>query len=468
MPKLTRNGTQVELTQPGMKVSFSTLHGGAPLNVINTKLNIPVVSNHPGEGWQVVWDSGQDGTQASATGVDGYPIHTLGTSGDEYYAREEAFLPDKDGHEALYQVGGPAPYFWISQEAIDDCIPPHPSGKPSGWCTPYNNFINLPASSFNTFGTPIYFAPRGEVKSGIILLGDEIAGTYNSALPWNLRVATIEGGKLAFKIRIDLSEAPPDVIAGVYFRKPDLYSATDTQDAVYNAPGSTIYINKAGGVDYFDNKKVFHVRSSSPSQQLTLEVRSSLTSSDIQIFIDGTFCGTFPSSYAGGAIGLYCQCSSGKVKFDNRNIFDIGTNLTAQYRSTSRDTLWQALTVSRVCAPYYAPMYRLNLPVCFIDPSIREQFRTWNFAGGCSIVDSDSSGIFPLSQVKAFYAGRKDGKAGMFCRIHSYTGQSGHIGISRNNAAISALSFNANFSPEMMTAHAVISEWCAEIREDLL
>lgn len=471
MPKLIRNGWQVELTQPGMKVGFSTWHGGAPLNVLNTKLGIPVVSNHPGEGLQLVFDSGQDGTQASATGADGNYVKTLSGDNvpkDEYYTREEAYLPDKDGHEALYQVGGPAPYFWISTEGIDDAIPPHASGKPSAWCTAYNNFLNLPGNTFSNFGVPIFFSPRGEVKSGMIMLGDEIKATYDKSLPWYKRICKIPGGKVSFKIRFNLSEASPDVITGVHFRKPADYKSTDTQDAIYSAPGNVIYVNKAGGVDYFDGPKVFHVRSSSPSQEMVIEVRSLLTSSDIQIFIDGVFCGTLPSSYSGEALALYCQCSSGKVKFDYREIFDMGTNFTAQYRSTPRNTLIQALTVYRTCAPYYIPMYRLNLPVCFIDPAIRQQYRVWNPAGGVTTSTSNQGNMIPLSRVKAVYCGRPDGKAGMFCRIHSYTGQSGHLGISTLGPSLSTLSYDANFSPELMNSHTIISEWAPEIREDLL
>ena len=461
MPKLTRNGSFVDLVQPGMKVRLCPQWGGAPLEVTNLKNGVVTSNPMAGEGFQVVWDSGQDPTQASATGIDSYPL------GDPYYAREEAFVVDGNGREALYQVGGIAPYFWGSYEPLDDCIPPD-GDKDHGWSTRYHNHLGLPESHYMQNGLPIYFAPKPGVQSGILLLGDEIIGTYYPAYRWHQRVCKTAGGSISFRMRISFKDAPNDGVAGVYFKLKHDYDGSDSMHSVYAAPKCALYVNKFGGVNFYNNGPTFSLQTTAASQNsdagMLLEVRS-YSDGTLNIFVDGKYKGTYTAGYKGEAFGLFGTCSSGRIKFHYREVFDAGTLFSAQYRSTPRNTLWQQLTVYRAWPPYELKMYRLNLPVAFTNPSIRQASYAW------TPNKEETGGIVSFAGTRAVYAGRRDGSAGLFCRLHSYSsepGYLGHIGLDPAHIAVNNLTYGANFTPEEMSGHTTITEWAPEIREDLL
>lgn len=476
MSKLVRAGNIVRLTQKDFMVEFDTNYGGAPLGWWNLKNGKQVVNPFAGEGAQSVWDSGQDGTMASGSGPDSYRIGIVGQS-PVYFAREEAFLPAEANHEALYQVAGTAPYFWISHEAADDSIPTDSRGD-NGWSTAYHDILNLGASFYEAAGTPICGVNRGAINSGILCIGDEILSQYHPELQWNERLCRIENGNIAFRICISLRHADSSAIAAVFFRKtiPDTYGAT--VDTAYNAPGAALYVNKLGGVDLQINGVTTTViPNNTPGMQtavnsetgINLEIKSNFVNDSIDIYVEGILRRTFSCPVSGPHTALFYQCANGYVKFSYRQFFDIGTNLVSSFRSTVRNTLLWNAGVYRVADPYYLRMYRTNLPVVFTHPTVRQAIKVWDTTGKLM---TTIPGLYELNDVGALYSGLDDGSAGVFCLIKSVGRCTGftkpHCGIWTNAIALNVLSQDANEIHEDVTYDEIVSEWAPEIRYDLL
>lgn len=109
-------------------VEFDTRCGGAVLGFLNN--NTPIVDPFGGAGMNVVPETGNDPTQASANGYLANPIARFddrSTDQFAYYWRERRFDPPAvAGAPAVYEVAGFAPYFWASLDPTDDSIAPSP------------------------------------------------------------------------------------------------------------------------------------------------------------------------------------------------------------------------------------------------------------------------------------------------------------------------------------------------------
>src|SRR4051812_35823809 len=105
---------------PGMTVDFDTSHGGAPLYWYLDPSGYSIIDSFPGRGLSVIYEpGGQDATQAGATGNIDFPIARIGDAPSiqayNYYARETAFQPPSGSNpNAVYEVTGFGPFFWIS------------------------------------------------------------------------------------------------------------------------------------------------------------------------------------------------------------------------------------------------------------------------------------------------------------------------------------------------------------------
>lgn len=478
MPKLTRNGQVVELTQPGYKVRFIVPFGGAPLEQYQTDGPVPVsiISQPSGEGAQVLADTGQDWTQASGTGRHGNIVKPIGVpyvKGNEYYARETIFLPDRDGHEAVYAVEGPFPAFWISVDREDDVIPPDPRG-PHGWSLKYNDILNLGPDHYINNGVPIYFVPRGNVPSGILLLGDTIKYFYTPQAPWYEKIARIERGHIAFRFSVSMKTIRGNGMLGFMFGIDANLDDNSDINTIYNSPWSALFVNNQGGIDFHDRGRVTTIigpntflRSKIRSDQgLYLELRTTERNT-VQVYADYILRGEYPRSAFGPYAGVIASATDGHVQMRDREVFDMGINFSAIHRSTPRNTMLQTLSAWRVREPFVQPAYRMNLPVMWIDPAIREAAKMWDLNGQEQPLPADS---FPLMKdISAIYAGKADGSAGYFCRIHGFTGgQLAHAGVTPTALGLNNLSFNANHIPENFSFHSVTSEVAPRIRTDLL
>ena len=312
MPTLTRSGDYVKLSMPGTEVWFSIKYGGMPIEMwrVEGAKKTPVINNAPGAASSVAWNTGQDATQGSHNGVDWNEVGELPD-----YTLQKAFYTYEsrvDFQTCLYEVSGYAPFFWTSLDAIDDTIPP--LGALNGWCTLYNNFLNLPAATYTGFGTPIFFSPRSD-NFGLIFVGNEIENIHNPAKPWNQRIVTVGAGQLAFKQRVSLKAASNDAVAGIVFRKEIPGTGSFSFSEAFAAPGYQLNMNKQGVVELVKCSvgAIWHSPTNYKTQLnsdagLTVEMRSVLWDRyRFDIWIDGKFATSVRDTPLGGAIWLLLQ-----------------------------------------------------------------------------------------------------------------------------------------------------------------
>ena len=87
----TSDGRYVEYSHGDFLVRFDSQFGGAPTEWFYK--GRPTSSPHPGEAVNLTFDTGQDGTQTSANGVDPNPVARWGFNDPSvYYLRETAPL----------------------------------------------------------------------------------------------------------------------------------------------------------------------------------------------------------------------------------------------------------------------------------------------------------------------------------------------------------------------------------------
>lgn len=478
MPKLTRVPEGVRLLQQGLDIVFLKDYGGMPLDWKGAG-GVPVVHRHAGSGAQIYWDSGQDPTTAGADGISYFPVHPLNAPTPEYYVNEEAFFPDKDGHEANYTISGLAPYFWLSHEAADDVVPPDPRG-PNRWSTRYNDVLNLGLVNYQQSGCPIYFSPKSAVTSGIFLLGNARTQVDFPGRLWSEQLCRTEGGNIAFRFRISLKYASGDAFGGAIFRRVvPSYPAANINDA-YSSAGDSLIVNKSGGVDFQSTGAAAVTIIPSGHAAIKASVNSDLglllegrTMPDMsmQIYLDGMYRGTVYSSARGAHFGFYTSCASGYVKFSNREVFDTSARFKTSFSSTSRNTLLWENKLCRGVPPWDAPLYRCIMPCVFTDPAISQSFKIWNHQDRemtVSELQRYPGGMPFVRDVKAAYSGNTSGSAGVFCRIRGFIGHAdAHMLVDKSGIFINTMPFSANTHPVPTEYTFSATEWASRIMPEL-
>lgn len=434
MPTLQRSGDYVKLTMPGTEVWFSIKFGGIPIEMFRVEgvKKTPVIHNHPGAAGSIAWNTGQDATQGSHNGVDWNEVGELPD-----YTLQKAFYTYEskvDFNTCLYEVSGYAPFFWVSLDAIDDTIPP--LGPLNGWCTLYNNFLNLPASTYTYFGTPIFFSPRSE-NFGLIFVSNEMENIYQPGKPWNQRVLQIGEGQLACKQRISLKNASNDAIAGVVFRKVIPSTGSISFSEAFSTPGYQLNMNKQGvaqivkcGVGGIWNSPVNYKVQLNSDAGLTVEIRSVLWDRQrFDVWLDGKFATSLRDTPLGGAVGLFGACASGRIAFYDRCWWDMNLMFQAQYYPTAQNLLGIKTFLWKLDK---GPMklYRTHMPTIFLHPSIKVQkpnsLQLWGTDGAwynwpsLDIKYPNQWGMYkgtvPTSAVRALWLGSDDSKYGLFCK----------------------------------------------------
>ena len=482
---LTRNGHLVTMAQSnGFSMTFHGLYGGAPLSWYQN--GVLVTEDFGGEGVQIVFDSGQDGTQSTATGLDYYPISQINrpeTYKYSYFGMEE--IAEVKNGVATYQTTSFLPYFWVSLEWIDDAIPTNPVNWQNRWSTEYNDILKLGKPGYETFGAPIYFVGTAQYPSGIILLGDEIKATYFPATPWYGRINSIPGGRFALRTRISMQSAGSDAIAAVLLRKK--LTGVTTMDQVFNAKGSHLNINRQGVVQLIHNGKLVwtapqqywakHKASLEKASGMEIEIRThNWDSNSMHLYFDGVLEAVVSNPIEGEGFGLLGIGTTGYIKFLNRNFIDVGTKCTANWKSTSRGTVISALTLSRVTNPSPISMYRVNLPVAFTRLGLRETKYVWN-QNWARFGSSDLATQFPAGWIpyvssgwmsKAMWSGKTDGSLGVFVKPVTPLSTTGHFVIAPSVQGHSTLPYSANLSPVPFTTTTLKLELAPTLRTDLL
>jgi hypothetical protein len=467
-PTISATADKVTLSNGDLTLAFDRRFGGAPLEWAN-KQGTQLVSSFPGEGAQVVYDTGNDGTQASANGLTLNPVAELFDAASNkysYYLAETSIGRAWDGVPLVhYQTSGIIPMFWASLEKIDDCVPPDPRG-PMGWNTQYNNFLNLPAYVFTGPGVPLIFAPRGPVTSGMMLIGDEIVQFYNPGVIWNKAYTKIKNGRFAWRCNVSLKEAGADAIAGIIIRKEVPQAPTANINDLYSAHGYQLNFNKQGGVQLVkDNAIALWTSPKSYKDQLNssaglaVDIRTHYADTDkVDIWLGGQLVATVAGlTYRYESFGCFAQTTSGRIYFLNREPFDLNVIMTSAWFAYP-DRITSVLGVQ--CDS--VPMYRLNLPVLFAAPPIRSMWeikepdgQVWH--NGQQIPWQIAPGLLPVDHVKSIWIGQQNG-AGVGAQI-AHCNVAGHMGISINEFAINPLPFSANTAPVTIDEAEVIMHY---------
>lgn len=482
---IIRTGNDVTLkpANSDFSIKFKGKYGAAPLSWYRgTTL---VTAEFPGEGVQAVFDSGQDGTQSTANGMDEYPISQIGkpeTWKYSYYGYEE--FAGMDGGQATYRTQNFLPYFWASLDWTDDSIPSDPRGDHK-WSLQYHDILNLGTTGYENWGVPVYFAGSSAVGSGILLIGDEIKPLHGPTNWWQ-RVNKIPAGRFALKITIGMLNAANDAIAGILLRKNPVLNAQADINTVYSSPGQQLNINRFGTVQMISNGVAIWT---DPAQywpankvqldmnDLQIEIRThNWAPETMEIYIEGRLAGLVAAPIFGEIFGLFGSGTSGYIRYASRNFIDVGTRLQQEWRTTNRGTIKGWNKIYRVAEPLNIDLYRVNLPVAFVAGPYRQDYRIWDTDGH----EYGPSGIaqnFPEGyirfivgawQLKAIWAGSGDKQHGVFIVPTVTPGTPGHMVLSPAVIGLSTLPFSANTSPVPVNSTYLEVEVAPRVREDLL
>ena len=487
-------GTQlVEMHAGDLTVRFDPNHGGTPLAW--TAGGQSLVNSNAGAGMSIYWNSGQDPTQASANGPDLFPIAQLNnpsTSQYAYYARETLFSPAAGGNaNSTYEVTGFAPFFWISHEGRDDAIPTVPGQTDSGWRTLYSNPAGrYTQPDFTAAGVPIWFEGRANNASGILLVGNEMIGTD---VPWNQRLASISEGRFAMQVRVNLNEAAPDAFASILFRRQMPTTGTaDIHDA-YRSPGYSLNLNRQGVIEIQRSngsgaapQSVWHSQISAAQANSAAGVQLELRTHNwdqrlVEIWANGTQLGTYsdPSPILGEHFGLFAQSSSGRVKFSERHVFDVGVEFVSRYTARPDGVIEADLQMRN--APGVSGshnLYRAGV-TAFLDQNTfpNAERRTWFYDSNGQIFQRDGV-LVPALQgagaASAIWAGNQAGSSGLFLRptrfeVNGQTATNPHA-LAQTAAAnnefvvgVNPLSADANSRPVAVSSWRTVIEWSPQI-----
>lgn len=361
-----------------------------------------IINDWPGSACSVNFETGQDPTQASANGITENPASCLGMSAtDKYYYYIRESLLNTDG---THEVTGFLPDFWLSAEGVDDYPCPTPGFAWNGW--QYNG------------DTTISFKGSNALSSGIFCPGNEIE-------PHKLRV--YRKGRIAFKTRLSLLSS--SCIAGFMFRKN--VSGQPSKDEFYHANGYHWNFNKSGQWSIL--KQISGIQTPLANGVLSSAHLKLLTSTGLlceirtyndapgrmDIMIEGSLVRRIEESspILGESFGLFASCSSGSIKFSDRQVFDL--NCTFKSR-------WQALpggifkTDMSVIALEPMEFYRANFPGAFLN-----QFTFPVTERSCKVSANgtdwiESEGVF-LTSKSFLFCGNKSGSLGLcVSQINAY------------------------------------------------
>lgn len=473
------NGNTVTLRNNNLRIQFDRNFGGAALHWNAMPSGVQLVNPFPGEACNLVYDTGNDGTQASPDGLTSNYITPIDEDHEytRYYGLETCLQKSwGDTGTCRYSTAGYLPYFWASLERVDDCIPPDPRGD-HGWNTQYHNFLNLPASVFSNPGVPLVFAARPGVPSGMILIGDEIKQYYIPSTPWNQAYCKIKNGNAAMSVNVNMRLASEDAVAGIIFRKQVPSHLGADINALYQSPGYQLNINKQGGMAFVkDNVEVLWSKPPAFGDLLNglaglnVEIRSTPDSmaDSAYIYVNNQFVGIAPLAYKFDAMGLFASCSSGQIWFNYRRPFDL--NVIGRSSFNAYDDKMSMYFSVETEDGSTIPFYRTNLPVIFLDYAIRKGYTVKNKAGAKysdlspNFADLETApGVLDTTKVSSIWIGTDDRSAGLyfsgiaFGKTPNVTGRP-HIGISKNHIAFNALGFEANNVPEAISK-ASMSCW---------
>lgn len=393
---LTRGVTQpngaidtnlVAMDMGSFLIYFDTRYGGAPLYVMNKAPNGAITSisdPFPGAGYQAVWNQGSSPTQATSNGPTFSQISTYATPGnvyDSFYGRETNWATT--GTTATYQVTGFAPFFWWNAPTYDAI----PSGGVNKWHTQYNSPPDLTdafwfgCAAYPTGCVPLVY--EGGSGQGVLGFGDENADypfQPDNRKPWNERLQAIRDGYMAVRARVSI---PPSVSnnasAALMFQRSIPTTGTVTDDQAAASAGYSLAVNKSGHVLLYRNGIVaqdFGVPIEAASTVQTdvgtlLEVRTirNGSSDTFEIWVNKVRIGSYTDAapIRGPHFALHAYADFGRIKFTDRDIYDLNTEFVATYTGHNDGHLESDITVRTTPgATSPTPMHFTNIPIGFL------------------------------------------------------------------------------------------------------
>lgn len=405
LPSDSHFGTHaVRMTTGDMTVFFDSQYGGTPRWWALDPNPQSIIEPYPGAGMSVVYDTGQDSTQATANGNTPHPIARIGDPGSialyNYYIRETVYQPPSASDpRAVYEIAGAAPFFWLSYNAADDAII---GGKGSGWYFPgydacSNTALNtLPdpgcAAPLDEFNIPIYFLGRANDPTrddGVLLIANQL--TPLDLIPpctgtprhWTQRLCEIPDGRVAFKVRVSLAAASADSFASIWFRRQMPTSESAGLSQAFESAGYSFNVNRLGHLALMKvhpggGQQTLWSTAEQPAlipfvqervnsaAGVLLEVRThNGDPSVIDLFVENQHVSPpagdpasptidavddpTPYLYPHTALYAYSPGNCTYVKFSERQVFDMGLEFRAKY--TARPDGYIESEVSVVNAP---------------------------------------------------------------------------------------------------------------------
>lgn len=353
-------GQFIRLKASGLNVQFDRSRGGAPLNwkySTSAFTDMALVDNNSGRGFQTTYDSGQDSTQTSANGVTLFEVNrfneTVGSANYNYriYYMNEAI--DYGNNSASppvppsYTVRGFCPDFWLSDEQIDDFIPPGTTQtqwltnwQPMPTYTGATTYGACVTSNGGASGKPVFFQARSTGNNLGVFMP---ANNYDTALP-----RAISNGRMAARMNVSLKDASASGAFGaLMFRRSS--SAGTSLDEAYKSTGYQLAVNKAGSVVFsvqrtynggYTTLGTWTATTQNTAKGTLLELRTADNSNlrVIGIWIDQVNVGYYTDNMSTDAVvtgPLVGMMASGGyldvIAFGDREIFDVGTEMVSKH-----------------------------------------------------------------------------------------------------------------------------------------
>ncbi|WZO97272.1 hypothetical protein EP7_004296 [Isosphaeraceae bacterium EP7] len=419
-------GGNVVLQHGATALRFFPKAGGAILQAYRDGCP-PLLREHAGAAFQTAFRvGGNDPTVGGSNASMGNPIACFGmpeTQRYNYTGRETLF----DTLNYVYEITQFAPFYWSSEDSVDDAPAPNADGSRTGWFTSYDpgRYTN----DVNSSSRPIIFEGRPGCESGLFFVGDE----RTLGQPFGERLAEIQGGRFALKIRPSFFTAHANAFAGVVFRKSVPRDAR-TKDDAYRAPGIHFNFNRAGGWEALRSDgngpqvslgkgqfSIVNTARLNSAGGLPMEIQ---THNGIPglfwVMIDGVEVARVfdPAKLSGPHLGVFAQTPTGAISFNDRAPYHVGVEVVSRWAATFNGIVSD---IRVRCAPGVNEPHkfdRANLPAAFLSwetfpPGDRRVYAVSSANDRTNLPPGVS---YLLSGAYGYWAGNSAGTAGLYSR----------------------------------------------------
>ncbi len=360
-PQLTRVVTPdghngVKLSAGGHHLTFDTDYGGVLRFWQLGDGNEPSILNPYLGGGQAQIDTGKLINQIGPDGLQPFPIARQTAPASDakyvYWFRETSY--EVVGDTATYEVTGFPPFAWNSTGPADDIR------LGGSWYTPYtcNSWPEL--CTRDTTGAAVWFDSKPGAESGWLMMADNRKPV---SLALGKRLQTIGDGRVAFRVRVDMSEHVGYGIAKIGFRRAISTNATSEFDAQASS-GYSLNINHSGimqleridanGATFPWNQGLAVIPQavgvSSPGG-VTVEVQTAnQTPGLLRVLVNDVLVHEYvdPNPLLGDHFGIGAFTGAGgKLKFSHRQVSNVGIEMRVRYEGKSNGEIISEVEIGK-------------------------------------------------------------------------------------------------------------------------